>query len=82
VSDTGAGIDPAQHERIFERFFQVDGSTTRRASGAGLGLAISRALAELMQGSIRVDSALGRGASFVVTLPLPPASPDALATAA
>ena len=82
VSDTGAGIDPAQHERIFERFFQVDGSTTRRASGAGLGLAISRALAELMHGSIRVDSALGRGASFVVTLPLPPASPDALATAA
>lgn len=79
VADTGPGIDPAQHERIFERFFQVDGTASRRASGAGLGLAITRALAELMGGGIRVESALGRGTAFIVTLPLPPAPEGVLA---
>ena len=55
VSDTGLGIDPAEHDRIFERFVQVDGAATRRVGGAGLGLAITRALVELKRGSIRVD---------------------------
>jgi signal transduction histidine kinase len=82
VADTGGGIDPAHHECIFERFFQVDGSPTRRASGAGLGLAITRALAELMGGTIRVKSALGRGAIFVATLPLPACPGSELAAAA
>jgi signal transduction histidine kinase len=82
VADTGAGIDPAHHERIFERFFQVDGSPTRRATGAGLGLAITRALAELMGGGIRVESALGSGATFVATLPLPACPGSELAAAA
>jgi signal transduction histidine kinase len=80
VSDTGVGIDPAQHARIFERFVQVDGATTRRVGGAGIGLAITRALVELKRGSIRVDSALGQGATFIVELPLPAA--DAMASAA
>lgn len=80
VADTGVGIDPAEHERIFERFVQVDASVTRRVGGAGLGLAITRALVELMQGRIAVTSALGRGSCFTVVLPLPPA--DSLASAA
>jgi signal transduction histidine kinase len=80
VADTGMGIDPTQHGRIFERFVQVDGAATRRAGGAGIGLAITRALVELKQGSIRVSSALGEGTTFVVELPLPPA--DAMASAA
>ena len=61
VSDTGVGIDPAEHDRIFERFVQVDGASTRRVGGAGLGLAITRALVELKRGSIRVRSAARRG---------------------
>lgn len=80
VADTGVGIDPAQHNRIFERFVQVDSSATRRVGGAGLGLAITRALIELMRGTITVDSTLGEGSRFTVTLPLPAA--DSLASAA
>jgi len=80
VSDTGVGIDPAQHGRIFERFTQIDGAATRRVGGTGIGLAITLALVELQGGSIRVRSALGEGAAFTVELPLPAA--DAMASAA
>ena len=80
VTDTGVGIDPAEHDRIFERFVQVDAATTRRVGGAGLGLAITRALVELKRGSIRVASALGEGATFTVELPLP--AVEAVASAA
>ncbi len=73
VSDTGVGIDPGEHERIFERFVQVDGSATRRAGGAGLGLAITRALIDLMDGTVQVSSTPGEGSCFTVTLPLRPA---------
>lgn len=71
VTDSGIGIDPADHQRIFERFVRVDGSA-RRAGGAGLGLAITAALVEVMGGSITVESAPGEGARFVVELPLAP----------
>jgi signal transduction histidine kinase len=81
VADTGPGIDPAEHERIFERFVQVDDPATRGFGGTGLGLAITRAFAELMGGKIRVDSAVGRGATFTVVLPLP-AAPAGMAAAA
>ena len=80
VSDTGVGIDPAEHDRIFERFVQVDGASTRRVGGVGLGLAITRALVELKRGTIRVRSAVGEGATFTVELPLPTAK--AMASAA
>lgn len=71
VTDTGVGIHPTEHARIFERFVQVDGAATRRVGGAGLGLAITRALVELMQGRIEVTSTPGEGTRFTVVLPLP-----------
>ncbi|HRD47662.1 MAG TPA: PAS domain S-box protein, partial [Caulobacter sp.] len=64
VSDTGVGFDPTQAERLFERFEQADGSTTRGYGGTGLGLAISRSLVELMGGSIWAAAEPGRGATF------------------
>ncbi|MCH9684053.1 MAG: response regulator [Deltaproteobacteria bacterium] len=68
VADTGAGIPIHYHSRLFERFFQVDSTTTRRHGGAGLGLSISQHLVELMGGTIEVDSEPGQGALFTVRL--------------
>ena len=70
VRDTGIGIAPQNLQRIFESFRQVEDGTTRRYGGTGLGLAIARRLTELMNGSIRAESTLGQGATFVVTLPV------------
>jgi signal transduction histidine kinase len=70
VSDTGGGIPPDAQSRIFDAFWQVDGSSTRRVNlGVGLGLAIVRQLAEAMGGSIAVESEPGAGTAFTVTLP-------------
>ncbi|MBK8098987.1 MAG: response regulator [Planctomycetes bacterium] len=71
VVDTGIGIDPAHHERIFQDFQQVDGSHTRKYGGTGLGLSISRRLARMMGGELRVDSRPGHGATFTATVELP-----------
>jgi CheY-like chemotaxis protein/CHASE3 domain sensor protein len=69
VRDTGAGIPPNQQEVIFEAFRQADGSIHRKYGGTGLGLSISKDLAHLLGGSIAVQSALGEGSVFTLTLP-------------
>jgi signal transduction histidine kinase len=70
VSDTGIGIDRAHHPAIFQDFVQVDSPIQRRLRGTGLGLSLSRHLAELLGGSVALDSELGRGSVFSVTVPL------------
>ena len=70
VADTGLGIPLGHQARIFESFAQADASTTRRYGGSGLGLTICKALVDLMGGEIALDSAPGRGATFIVRLPL------------
>lgn len=74
VRDTGIGIPPHAQEYIFEEFRQVDGSSRRVYGGSGLGLAICRNLTRLMEGDVRVQSTLGEGSVFTVTLPLKAAS--------
>jgi len=69
ITDHGIGIDPVNHRLIFDEFRQVDGSATRSHGGTGLGLALVRRLVSLHLGTVEVDSALGRGATFTVTLP-------------
>ena len=69
VEDTGIGIAPADLARLFRRFEQVDGSGTRRHGGAGLGLHISRRIAELLGARIDVESEPGRGSRFALLLP-------------
>ncbi|HEY8618051.1 ATP-binding protein [Phenylobacterium sp.] len=70
VADTGPGIAPERLSRLFESFVQGDGAATRRVGGAGLGLTICRELCALMGGRIEVESTLGRGSVFTVTLKL------------
>jgi PAS domain S-box-containing protein len=70
VTDTGIGIPPEFHNKIFDRFRQVEASYTRKFGGNGLGLAISKNLIELMGGKIWVESEMGKGATFYFTLPI------------
>ncbi len=70
VRDTGPGIAPEHQERIFEEFQQVDESSTRQKGGTGLGLAISKRIVEMHGGTISVDSALGAGSTFRVSIPI------------
>jgi len=76
VVDTGIGIAPDQLTRLFQPFAQADASTTRRFGGTGLGLALSRTLAQMMGGDIAAESTPGVGSKFVLRLPLPHAVPE------
>jgi signal transduction histidine kinase len=69
VVDRGIGIAPEHQEQIFERFFQVDNTATRRFGGTGMGLALVKRLVEMQQGRVTVQSTLGKGSTFTVTLP-------------
>ena len=69
VQDTGIGIAPEHHERIFEEFSQVESHLQRKAKGTGLGLPLARRLTELLGGTLTLKSSLGHGASFTITIP-------------
>ncbi len=70
VRDQGIGIVEEEHSRIFDRFYQIDGSAARRYGGTGLGLALVREIVEAHDGWVRVESQVGVGSAFVVGLPL------------
>lgn len=70
VKDTGIGIPPEMHKLIFERFRQVDDSHTRKYGGTGLGLTICKNLVHLMGGEMNMESEVGKGTLFTITLPM------------
>lgn len=70
VSDTGIGISPEYRDKIFERFTQGDAKLTRKYGGTGVGLFLVKSFCELLGGSIHVNSNVGQGATFMVSLPL------------
>jgi two-component system, OmpR family, phosphate regulon sensor histidine kinase PhoR len=69
VADDGTGIEPKHLPRLFERFYRVDAGRSRDVGGTGLGLAIVKHLVESMQGTVRVQSEVGRGTTFFIRLP-------------
>ncbi|MDQ2666211.1 MAG: GAF domain-containing sensor histidine kinase [Gemmatimonadota bacterium] len=80
VTDTGIGIPESTQRQVFDEFRQVDGSTTRRYGGSGLGLSLAQRLANLLGGEIFVESTLGEGSTFHVELPLEYRAADSAAT--
>jgi len=70
IADNGIGIAKERMDKIFDRFYQVDGSHTRKSEGTGIGLALTKELVELHKGKIEVESEYGKGTTFKVLLPL------------
>jgi signal transduction histidine kinase len=82
VSDTGVGIDASELPRIFDRFYRGTLANEARGSGSGLGLAIVRSIVDMHGGNVTVESRLGKGSRFLVTLPRDPRRDDAVAVPA
>jgi signal transduction histidine kinase/ActR/RegA family two-component response regulator len=78
VADSGIGISPEQQKKLFSSFNQADGSITKKFGGTGLGLAISKRIVEFMQGTIWIESELGKGAKFIFTIKAKRGTQDAL----
>ncbi|MBE9580474.1 MAG: response regulator [Proteobacteria bacterium] len=70
VADTGIGIPPEDIDRVFERFYRIKTEQTRRVTGSGLGLSIVKGILDAHNGSVRVESEVGKGTTFVVSLPV------------
>jgi signal transduction histidine kinase len=70
VRDTGTGIAPEHLPHIFERFYRIDAARSRERGGAGLGLSIVHQIAERHRGHVMVESVIGKGSMFTLTLPL------------
>ena len=76
VADTGIGIPQEARNRIFERFYRVDKSHSRKTGGTGLGLSIVKHAVQQCHGTIRLESELGKGATFTVIFPALPVGAD------
>jgi signal transduction histidine kinase len=76
VVDHGPGIPAGERDRVFERFVQLDQSSTRRQGGTGLGLYLCRQLAGLLDGTLTLEETPGGGCTFRLRLPVVPAGPD------
>ena len=75
IQDTGIGIAPSEQTQIFDRFYRVNSDRSRNTGGSGLGLSIAKAIVQAHQGSIQVQSELGKGSAFTIRLPLEVAPP-------
>jgi signal transduction histidine kinase len=82
IKDTGIGISPENLDRLFQPFVQVDSSRTRRAGGSGIGLVITKRLAQLLGGDVEVASTLGEGSVFTLIIPSMDQDEDAIWIAA
>ena len=69
VRDTGIGISDDQKEKIYDRFYQIEAGSTKTYGGHGLGLCITKALLEVIEGSIHLESKLGEGTAFTIVVP-------------
>jgi len=76
VEDHGIGIDPREHERIFQDFYRVDQQLSSARQGVGLGLTLVRRIVDAHHGRVTVESAPGRGSRFTVWLPVEPSAHD------
>ena len=70
VKDSGIGIDKKNHKKVFQKFVQLEDAFHKKETSTGLGLTITKQLVELHKGTIKVESELGKGANFIVTLPI------------